>query len=200
MARSVSYFHISIFQNFHLSRNLLALLAFRFCGVAVVLFVVYLLAVSVFFPVGLLSLLRGQGASIGGALVVYLLIQRSLAAVRPGSFAGCHLPAAQTVCCTLLLVGLPVVDLVRSYCVRVVFFVVDLSAGVVLLAVDLLTFLTGQPATVGRAIVVYLLIDARLRAIGASRFAGGHLSTAQPVGNALVLIRFAVIGIVVAPD
>ena len=80
----------------------------------------------------------------------------------------------------------------------VVFLVVDLTAGSILLAVDLLTLLAGQLAAVRHAIVMYLLVDVRLRTIRASRFAGGHLAAAQAIGNALVLVRLAVVGIVVA--
>ena len=38
----------------------------------------------------------------------------------------------------------------------------------------------------------------RLRAFGARRFAGGHLAAAQAVGDALVLIGLAGVGVVVA--
>ena len=164
------------------------------------LLVVDLLAVLVFFAVDLLLLLLGQRAAVGGALVVNLLSDVGLVLVGPGRFAGSHLAAAQAVGGALLLVGFAVVDFVRLHGVPVVLFVVDLTAGGVLLAVDLLTLLTGELATVRLAIVVHLLVDVGLRALGAGRFAGSHLAAAQAVGDALVLIGFTGIGIVVAPD
>jgi hypothetical protein len=78
------------------------------------------------------------------------------------------------------------------------FLVVDLAAGGVLLAVDLLTLLAGELAAVGFAVVVDLLVDVGLRALGAGRFAGSHLAAAQAVGDALVLVGLAGVGVVVA--
>src|SRR5580700_12082050 len=80
----------------------------RFRLVVVVLLVVDLLAVFVFFLVGLLLLLLGQGAAVGRAFVVNLLGDRSLILIRPGRFTGSHLAAAQAFGRALLLVGFPV--------------------------------------------------------------------------------------------
>ena len=127
-----------------------------------------------------------------------LLGDIGLVAVGAGGFAGGHLAAAQAVGGALLLVGFAVVDFVRVHGVAVVLFVVDLTAGGVLLAVDLLTFLAGELAAVGDAIVMDLLVDVGLGALGAGRFAGGHLAAAQAVGDALVLIGLAGVGVVAA--
>ena len=97
---------------------------------------------------------------------------------------------------SLLLVGFTVVDCVGSYRVGVVVLVVDLTAGVVLLAVDLLTFLVGEGAAVGDTVVVDLAVDVGLSAIGAGSFARGHLAGAETVGDALVLIGLAVVGVI----
>ena len=129
-----------------------------------------------------------------------LLGDVGLVLVGAGRFAGSHLAAAQPIGGALLLVGFPVVDFVRLHGIRVVLFVVDLTAGGILLAVDLLTLRTGELATVRCAIVVHLLVDVGLRALGAGGLAGSHLTAAQAVGDALVLIGFTVVGIVVAPN
>src|SRR5271154_671956 len=76
-------------------------------------------------------------------------------------------------------------------------FVVDLPAGRVLFAVDLLLLLAGQLATVGGGVVGALLVDVRLCALGFGGFAGGHLTAAQAVGDALILIGFTRVGVVV---
>ena len=148
----------------------------RFRSVFVVLLVVNLLAVLVLLLIDLLLLLASQRASVGGALVVDLLINTSLVAVGSGGLTGGHLAAAQAVGGALLLVGFPVVHFVRVDGVCVVLLVVDLAAGGVLFAVDLLALLAGQLSAVGGAIVVDLLVDPRLGAVGAGRFAGGHLA------------------------
>src|SRR5580704_456406 len=181
-------------------RSSFDLVLLRFRGFVVVLLVVDLFAVFVFFLVGLLLLLLGQGAAVGGALIVNLLGHRGLVLVGLGSFAGSHLAAAQAFGGALLLVGFPVVDFVRLHSVPVVVVVVDLAAGGILLAVDLLTLRTGELATVRLAIVVHLLVDVGLRLLSAGRLAGSHLAAAQAVGDALVLIGFTGIGIVVASD
>src|SRR5580658_1572194 len=180
-------------------RSSFDLVLLRFRGFVVVLLVVDLFAVFVFFLVGLLLLLLGQGAAVGSALVVNLLGNRGLVRVGLGSFAGSHLAAAQPFGGALLLVGFPVIDFVRLHGIPVVLFVVDLTAGGVLLAVDLLTLRTGELVTVRFTIVVHLLVNVRLRLLGASSLAGSHLAAAQAVGDALVLISLAGIGIVVAP-
>src|ERR1035438_877797 len=154
----------------------------RFCSVVIVLLVVDLLAVLVLFPVDLLPLLTVECAAICGAFVVDLLGDIRLIAVGAGRFAGGHLAAAQTLGGALLLIGFTIVDLVWPDGIAVVFLVVDLTACGVLLAIDLLTLLAGEMAAVGNAIVVNLLVDVGLRAVGAGCFARGHLATAQAVG------------------
>lgn len=171
----------------------------RFGLVVVVLLVVDLLAVFVFFLVGLLLFLLGQGAAVGRALIVNLLGNIGLVLVGPGRFAGSHLAAAQPFGSALLLVSFPVIDFVRRDGIPVVLFVVDLAARGILLAVDLLTLRTGELATVRCTIVVHLLVNVGLRLLRAGRLAGSHLAAAQAVSDALVLIGFKGVGIVVAP-
>src|SRR6185312_4013477 len=77
--------------------------------------------------------------------------------------------------------------------IGVVVLVVDLTAGAILLAVDLLTLLAGESAAVGDAVVVDLAVDIGLALVGASCFAGGHLATAYTVRNALLLVGFTLI-------
>lgn len=56
----------------------------------------------------------------------------------------------------------------------VVLLAVDLTAGAVLLTIDLAAFLTGKLATVGGTIGSDLLVDSLLAILGACRFTGGH--------------------------
>ena len=172
---------------------------FRPCGVVVVLLVINLSAVLVLFLVDLLALLPVEGATVGGAIVVHLLVDAGLVGVGAGSFAGGFLTGAEALRGALLLVGFTVVDCVGTDRVGIVVFVVDLTAGVVLLAVDLLTFLVGEGASVGDTVVVDLLVDVGLGAIGAGSFARGHLAGAETVGNALVLICLAIVGVIGLP-
>src|SRR5277367_4564477 len=75
----------------------------------------------------------------------------------------------------------------------VVLFVVDLFAIFVLLFVDLF-FLRGvQCPAVSGAVVVHLLRGLRLVGVGLGRFAGRHLTAAQPVSRPLLLVGFAVV-------
>src|ERR1035438_5419463 len=115
----------------------------RFCGLVVVLFVVDLFAIFVLLVVDLLFLLGVEGASVSGAVVVNLLGGFGLVAIGLGGFAGSHLTAAEAVGGALLLIGLAVVYGVGFDGVGIVFFVVDLPAGGVLFAVDLLALLAG---------------------------------------------------------
>ena len=138
--------------------------------------VVDLVAVVVLFLVDLLVLLVGEGATVGGAFVVDLLIHVGLVGVGAGGFAGGFLTRAEPLGGALLLVGFTVVDFVGGYRVAVVVVVVNLAAGVVLLVVDLLPFLVGEGASVGDTIVVDLLVDVGLGAIGAGGFTRGHLA------------------------
>src|SRR5271167_2084679 len=71
-----------------------SLFGLRFGGFVVVLFVVDLFAVFVLLFVDLLFLLGGQGAAVGGALVVNLLSGFGLVGIGLGGFAGGHLTAA----------------------------------------------------------------------------------------------------------
>src|SRR5580658_4979791 len=153
-------------------RSSFDLVLLRFRGFVVVLLVVDLFAVFVFFLVGLLLLLLGQRAAVGGALVVHLLGDIGLVLIGPGRFAGSHLAAAQAFSGALLLVGFPVVDFVRRHGISVVLFVIDLTARGVLLAIDLLTLRTRELATVRFTIIVHLLVDVRLRLLSAGCFAG----------------------------
>lgn len=73
------------------------------------------------------------------------------------------------------------------------FLVVNLLAGAILFVVDLLVFLRGEVATVGFAIGMYLLIDLLLMVLRPCGLAGGHLPTADAVGDALLLVRTALI-------
>ena len=68
----------------------------RFGFVVVVLLIVDLLAVHILFAIGLLLLLLGQPAAIGGALVVNLLGDSGLILIGLGRFARSHLAAAQS--------------------------------------------------------------------------------------------------------
>jgi hypothetical protein len=141
-----------------------------FGGLVVVLFVVDLFAIFVLLFVDLLFLLGIEGAAVGGAVVVNLLRGFGLVPICFGGFARGHLTAAEAVGGALLLISLAVVYGVGRYRVGVVFLVVDLTAGSVLFAVDLLALLAGELATIGGAIVVDLLVDVRLGALGAGRF------------------------------
>jgi hypothetical protein len=116
-----------------------------------------------------MELLLGQRAAIGGALIVNLLSDLGLVLVGPGCFTGSHLTTAQPLGSTLLLVGFPVVDLVRLHGIPVVLFVVDLTAGGILLIVDLFTLLPRELATVRLPVVVHLLVYVGLRTLGARR-------------------------------
>src|SRR5271168_2155297 len=102
------------------------------------LLVVDLLAVLVLLFVDLLLLLRVQRAAVGGAVVMNLLRGLGLGGVGLGRFAGSQLAATKAVGRTLLLVGFAVVHGVWLNGVAVVLVVVDLTAGGILLAVDLL--------------------------------------------------------------
>src|SRR5208337_452077 len=144
----------------------------RFQLFVVVLLVVDLLAVLVLFLIDLLLLLLGQCAAVRGTLVVNLLSDVGLVLVGPGRFARSHLAAAQPVGSALLLVGFPVVDFVRLHGIPVVLFVVDLTAGGILLIVDLLPLLTRELATIRLPVVVYLLVNIGLRVLSPGRFAG----------------------------
>ena len=160
------------------------------------LLVVNLLAGCVLLAVDLPLLRCGQRATVGGAFVVDLLGHPRLIRIRAGRFTRGHLSAAQSVGSALLLVGFAVVHLVRSDRGPVVLLVVDLLAGRILLLVDLLLLLVGELAAVRHAIVMHLLIDLGLGALRAGGLTRGHLSAAQAVGDALVLIRFALVGVV----
>ncbi len=122
---------------------------------------------------------------------MHLLIGACLVVVRPGCFAGGHLPRAQAVGGALLLVGFAVVHGVGLDGISVVVLVVDLARRAVLLAIDLLALLSGQRAAIGGTVVVHLLVDIALALVGAGRFAGGHLAGAQTVGDTLVLVPLA---------
>lgn len=159
-------------------------------------FVVDLFAIFILLFVDLLFLLSVECAAVSGAVVVNLLGRLGLVGVGFGGLAGSHLTAMKAVRRALLLIGLAVVDGVGFDGVSVMFFVIDLTAGGVLLAVDLLFFLAGQLATVGSAIVVNLLVDLRLGSLGLGGFAGGHLTAAEPVGDALILIGFTCVRII----
>ena len=78
------------------------------------------------------------------------------------------------------------------------FLVVNLLARGILLAVDLLPLLVGELAAVCRRDRCGPADRLRTVSVGAGRFTGGHLAAAQAVGNALVLIGFAIVGVVVA--
>lgn len=80
----------------------------------------------------------------------------------------------------------------------IVLLAIDLTAGAVLFVVDLGALLTGQFAAVGLAIGADLLVDALLAILGASGFAGGHLSTANTLGDAVLLIFATLADLVVA--
>ena len=69
----------------------------------------------------------------------------------------------------------------------------DLPGGLVQFAIDLLSLLTGQPSAVRCTIIVYLLIDVGLSAVGAGSLARGHLSIAEPICDALVLVALTLI-------
>ena len=124
-------------------------------------------AVLVLLLVDLLALLVVESAAVVYAIVMNLAIDVGLVGVGAGSFAGGFLTGVKTLSRALLLVGFAVVDRVGSHRVGVVVVVVDLPAGVVLLVVDLLTFLVGEGATVGLTIVVDLAVDVGLRVVGA---------------------------------
>jgi len=108
-----------------------------------VLFVVDLLAVFILLFVDLLFLLRIESAAVSGAIVVNLLSGFGLVGIGLGGFTGGHLTAAKAVRRALLLIGFAVVDGVGFDGVVVMFFVIDLFAGRVLFAIDLLFLLAG---------------------------------------------------------
>jgi hypothetical protein len=80
----------------------------------------------------------------------------------------------------------------------VVLLAVDLTAGAILLAVDLALFLAAEFASVGLAIGVDLLVDALLTILGAGGFAGSHLAATDALGNAILLVFAALADLVVA--
>ena len=98
------------------------------------------------------------------------------------------LAAAQPLRDPLLLVGFTIVDGVWRDRAAVMVVVVYLPARAVLFAVYLLLLLIGQRAAIGNTIIVHLPIDAGLSVFGAGGFAGGHLTGAEAIGDALVLI------------
>ena len=157
-----------------------------------------LFAVFVLFVIDLFLFLAAQCAAVGSTLVMDLLVYFRLIAISACGFARGHLAAAQSIRGALLLIRLAVVNFVRLHGVAVMFFVGDLLAGAVLFAVHLLPLLIRQLATIGCPVVVHLLIDVRLRAIRARRFTRGHLAAAQSVGDALILVRLALVGLIAA--
>jgi low temperature requirement protein LtrA len=72
-----------------------------------------------------------------------------------------------------------------------VLLVVDLATHVILLAIDLPFFLPSQFSPVGLAVSVNLLIDALFVVLIARGLAGRHRAIARAVGNAILLVLFA---------
>jgi hypothetical protein len=158
--------------------------------------VIDLPAVPVLLMISLPALLRSECAAIGYALVAHPLRRIPLIRICARCLTRGHLPAAQTVGRALLLICHAVVHFIRSHRGAVVIFVIYLAAGRILFAVDLLPLLTGQLATICNSIVMNLLIDRRLGFLSTSGFARGHLSAVQPICNALILVRLALVGMV----
>ena len=89
--------------------------------------------------------------------------------------------------------GVRVVLAAFSIPIAVMVLPIDLAGRVVLFVVDLLPLLIGQPASIGRPIVMHLPIDIGLPLVGASCFSGGHLTIADSIRDALLLVCLAFI-------
>src|ERR1700760_2766703 len=72
--------------------------------------------------------------------------------------------------------------------IRIALILVDRSADIVLPLIDLLMLLSGQVATISRAIVCNLAIDARLATLNIARLDRRHLARTNALRNALLLI------------
>ena len=108
-------------------------------AVPVVVFALDLPAGAVLFAVHLLAFRPVQGSAVGLALGVYLLVDARLPSLRPRRFTGGHLARALAVGDPLLLIGRTLIGNaagVGGVCIMVL--AINLLAGVVLLAIDLL--------------------------------------------------------------
>ena len=71
--------------------------------------------------------------------------------------------------------------------------VVNLAAGAVLFAVDLLPFLSSEGAAVCGAIVVDLFVDVGLTLVGAAGFGSGHLTGLSALSDTRLLVAGAIV-------
>jgi hypothetical protein len=79
-----------------------------------------------------------------------------------------------------------------------VLLAIDLTAGAILLAIDLSLFLVGQFATICGAVGANLLVDSLLAVLSASGLSGGHRSILDSVGDAILLVFSALSDFIVA--
>ena len=171
-----------------------ALLLFGLDAV-VVLLAIDLAAGAILFVIDLGALLASKFAAVGLAIGVNLLVDALLTIFGAGGFAGGHLAAADALSNPILLELAACADFVVAVVggVGVVLVVVDGAADVGLLAIDLVAFLLGKLAAIGRAIVADLAIEIGFSAFEVLGFAGGELAGLHAVGDAILLIFAAVI-------
>src|SRR6266851_6564284 len=82
--------------------------------------------------------------------------------------------------------------------VFVVVLALNLLAGTILFAIHLLVLLLGQLTAIGLTICMHLLVDALLLVLSADGLAGAHLSRANAVGDALLLVALPLAHLAVA--
>ncbi len=161
----------------------------------IVLLAIDLTAGPVLFAVDLLMFLTGEFPAIGGAVCADLLIDALFTVLGACHFSSRHLTALDAVGDSVLLIfaalshfGLAVV---RGG--RIVLVLVNGLADVVLLTIDLLTFLGGEFSAVRGAVCVYFAIDVCFAGFEVLGFACRKLPGLYAVADALLLVGAAVI-------
>jgi hypothetical protein len=96
-------------------------------------------------------------------------------------------------CCGSLLYGSKLEPLVR---LRVVLVLVDTLAHVIRFAIEMALVLLGQMAVVLRHVFLFIVLQALFTALQAPGFSRSKLATLNAVGNAILLVLFALIHLI----